>query len=121
MLRMGLRIGGHGVQIGLYHLPDAAFRRVARDFGWCRLAQPQRFSQAFERQIEAGARLIALARALAVAKEVDDGFRRIVDAHAHASDEMLLHTRPMHLVSEAHELKRRMTGARPPVLWPNRH
>src|SRR5271168_3245861 len=121
MLRIGSRIGSHGLQIGLNDFPDSTVCRVAGDFGRRRLAPPQRLAETFQRQIETGTLLVTPARALAVAKEIDDGFRWVIDAHADAFDEMFLHTRPKHLVSEAHELKRRMIRAWPPVLWTNRH
>jgi hypothetical protein len=84
---MGSRIGGHHIQIGLNGLPDAAFRRVARDVRGRRFALPQCFSEAFERQIEAEAFLMARAGALPVAKQIDDRLGRIEDGYRHTLDE----------------------------------
>src|SRR6266852_8428852 len=97
--RVSLGIRRHGLQVRLHDLPDAGFCCVARDFGGAGLTQPQRFSQALDGEVEAGALLVALARSPAVAKQIDDGFGRIVDSNGEAFDRMPLDACFQHLRS----------------------
>src|SRR5213595_1883155 len=108
--RIDLGIRCYGLQIGLNDFPDTGLICVAGNFGWRCLALTQRLSQAFKREVETGALLITLARALAVAKQIDDRFCGTVDAHPNALDQIFLDTRGQHLLTEANELEWRLSG-----------
>src|SRR5882757_8712817 len=90
--RADLGIGGHGLEIGPNGLPDAGVICVAGNLGRGRLALPQRFLQTFEREIEARAFFVTLARTLAVAEHINHRLGRVVDADADALDGMFFDT-----------------------------
>src|SRR5581483_4698496 len=116
MFWTGLAIGGHRREIGLHDLPYPGLGCVTPNVRRADLARAQRFAQAFKSEIEARASLVAFARALPVAEEIDDGAGRVGDADPHTLDAMLFHTRTQQLVGKANKLERRMRRLRPAVL-----
>ena len=107
-MRFGSGIGRHRVKIGLHDFPDSGFGRVVGDLGGRRFALAQRLAETFKRDIEAGAGLIALSGALAVAEKIDDGLGGIIDADRHAFDRVLLDAFAKKLAAEADDLQGRI-------------
>jgi len=114
-----LDIGGHGLQKRLHDLPNSSIGRIARDLGRRGFALPQRFSQAFNREIQPEALLVAPASALAVAKQVHNGFCGIVVTHRHTLNYVHLDALIKHLRTKADELNSGTGYDRPPILLTN--
>jgi hypothetical protein len=88
--RFGSAIRGQRLKAEPHNSHDTGFLRVLRELGRQRLVRTERFFEALECE-EAWTLLIAFDGALAIAKQIDDRFRRMEYERRRQTDDPLWH------------------------------